>query len=199
MEEIVEIDSEELTLEGLIHMSGDKGVVITHPHPLYGGDMHNNVVEWMAHVYQSHNYTTLRFNFRGAGKSKGTYDNGIGEQQDVLAAISTLKDKGISHIELAGYSFGSWINAKVVGSTEQVDRLIMISPPVDFVNFNSVKELKPLALVVTGSMDDIAPAHIIQEKMILWNKNAAFEVIGGADHFYSGYRNELMNAVSLIL
>lgn len=199
MEEIIEINSEECVLEGLIQKSGNKGVVITHPHPRYGGDMYNNVVEWTTQVYQSHNYTTLRFNFRGVGKSTGTYDNGIGEKQDVLSAISILKNKGINHIELAGYSFGSWINANVVGNMEMVDRLVMISPPIGFVSFDSVGELKPLALVITGSMDDIAPADIIRKKITSWNKNARLDVIDGADHFYSGYRKELMSMVSSIL
>lgn len=200
MEEIIQFDSEGLMLEALMEKkSGDKGVVVTHPHPLYGGDMYNNVVEWITNVYQSHGYTTLRFNFRGVGNSEGSHDNGMGEQKDVLSAISTLKDKGLKIVDLAGYSFGSWINARVVSTETMVDRLIMVSPPVGFIDFDSIKALTPLKLVVTGSMDDIAPADIIMEKLTIWNKNALLEVIEGADHFYSGYDKELALILSSIL
>jgi alpha/beta superfamily hydrolase len=200
MEEIIQFDSEGLALEGLLGKNSEaKGVVVTHPHPLYGGDMYNNVVEWITNVYQAHGYTTFRFNFRGVGNSQGRYDNGMGEQTDVLSAISTLKDKGLKCVDLAGYSFGSWINARVASTETMVDRLIMVSPPVGFINFDLIEELMPLKLVVTGSMDDIAPANIIREKLIVWNKNARLEVIEGADHFYSGYGKELELIFSSVL
>ena len=199
MEETICLISNGLALEGLIEKnSGDKGVIVTHPHPLYGGDMYNPVVEWIKNVYLSHSYTTLRFNFRGAGKSQGRHDNGIGEQEDARCAISYLQEKGLKHIELAGYSFGSWINAHVVSRDTFVKRLIMVSPPVGFINFDSIGELTPLELVITGSMDDIAPVDVIREKMILWNKHARLEVINGADHFYSGYGSVFAATLSSI-
>ena len=200
MEEAIGFGSKGLALEGLIDKKpGDKGVIVTHPHPLYGGDMYNAVVEWIINVYRSHNYTTLRFNFRGVGKSQGSHDNGIGEQEDVLCAISILKDKGLKSIDLAGYSFGSWVNASVANNAEMIDRLIMVSPPVGFINFDSIEKLVSLALVVTGSVDDIAPVDSIKEKMLLWNKSARLEVIEGADHFYSGYGEALALILSSIL
>lgn len=200
MEETVQFISGGLEMEGLMGRKSDtKGVIVTHPHPLYGGDMYNAVVEWITHAYQSHGYTTLRFNFRGVGNSQGRHDNGVGEQEDVLSAISYLKEKGLTCIDLAGYSFGSWINARVASHAATVDRLIMVSPPVGFINFDSIVELTPLELVVTGSMDDIAPADIIRKKMILWNKNARLEVVEGADHFYSGYGKALISIVSSIM
>ena len=200
MEEIIQFISKGLEIEGLMgKKQGDKGVVVTHAHPLYGGDMHNNVVEWITSVYQAHNYTTLRFNFRGVGKSQGDHDNGVGEQEDVISAISYLRDNGLKFIDLAGYSFGSWINAKVISGAAISDRLIMVSPPVGFINFDLIVELTPLELVITGSMDDIAPADTIREKMILWNRNARFEVIEGADHFYSGYGKALTSILSSIM
>jgi len=200
MEEMIQFDSEGLALEGLMGKnSGDKAVVVTHPHPLYGGDMYNYVVEWITSVYYSHGYTTLRFNFRGVGNSQGRHDNGIREQNDVLSAISTLKGQGLKSVDLAGYSFGSWVNAELVHRQPAADRLVMISPPVGFVNFESIEELTSLELVITGSMDDIAPADILREKILVWNKNARLEVIEGADHFYSGFGEELSRIVSSIL
>jgi len=200
MEEMIQFDSGGCILEGLLgKASGDKGAIITHPHPLYGGDMHNNVVEWITHAYQSYDYTTLRFNFRGVGGSQGVHDNGIGEQKDVLAALSALKDQGVLRIDLTGYSFGSWINAMVAGKVDNLHRLILVSPPVAFIDFDSIGALSALALVVTGSMDDIAPASIIRQKLNRWNRNARFEVIEGADHFYYGCQEALVSALNRIL
>jgi len=80
--------SDRFEIEGRL-TEGDqqKAVVITHPHPLYGGDMHNNVVDTVSYAYQKNGYTTLRFNFRGVGGSQGSYSDGIGEQEDVRAAV----------------------------------------------------------------------------------------------------------------
>ena len=200
MEKSIQFDSQGLLLEGLIAIqSGDKGVVVTHPHPLYGGNMYNNVVESIVRAYLSKGYTTLRFNFRGVGNSQGDHDNGMGELNDVRSAMSVLKDNGLSTIDLAGYSFGSWIHARVVGSETDVGRLIMISPPVAFVDFDSIGELEPLKLVITGTRDDIAPVDMIRKNISVWNKDARLEEIEGADHFYSGYDRELELALSSVL
>jgi alpha/beta superfamily hydrolase len=171
--------------------SRQKGVVITHPHPLYGGDMFNNVVGTIARVYQQKNYTTLRFNFRGVGNSQGSYGEGLGEQQDVRAAISYLADMGVSQIDLAGYSFGAWVNALTVVDESRLANMIMVSPPVAFIDFKSIADLKNLRLIVTGSRDDIAPPDLIKTSCAGWNADAQFEVILGADHFYAGYLDKL--------
>ncbi|MBW1727755.1 MAG: alpha/beta hydrolase, partial [Deltaproteobacteria bacterium] len=72
--------SENYEIEGLFNKRDEtRGVVVTHPHPLYGGDMYNMVVETIVHVYNIKGYSTLKFNFRGVGESRGQYDNGVGE------------------------------------------------------------------------------------------------------------------------
>ena len=110
-EEKVLFHSGDTQLEGLLEgASANSGAVITHPHPLYGGDMHNHVVGIIRQVYHQKGFTTLRFNFRGTGSSQGRYDNGKGEQADLIAAVNFLRKRGIDRIDLAGYSFGSWIN-----------------------------------------------------------------------------------------
>ncbi len=197
MEEKIDFLSEDYKIEGLLDKkSEDKGAVITHPHPLYGGDMYNFVVGSIAQAYQKYGYTTLRFNFRGVGGSQGHYDEGIGEQNDLLAALSYLNAIGIKQIDLTGYSFGAWINAQAIRNDVFVKNMVMVSPPVGFVNFHPTTSLSPLKLVVTGSRDDIAPAHLIKKILPAWNPNAVFEIIDGADHFYGGYVEELESVVS---
>lgn len=184
--------SENYEIEGLLNKKNEKkGVVVTHPHPLYGGDMYNLVVETIVHVYNIKGYSTLKFNFRGVGRSQGKYDNGDGEQKDVLAALSLLGDMGMKQIDLAGYSFGAWVNAHAVQEDVSVKNMVMVSPPVGFMDFRTIGPMDCLKFVVTGSRDDIAPADTVEKMRSVWNPNARFEVIDGADHFYGGYLNQL--------
>jgi len=192
MAERITFLSEEYEIEGLLNQRDEKkGVVVTHPHPLYGGDMYNLVVESIVHVYHMKGYSTLKFNFRGVGRSQGTYDDGLGEQKDVLSALSFLADMGMERIDLAGYSFGAWVNAHAIQADTLTNQMIMVSPPVGFMDFNSIVTMDALKFVVTGNRDDIAPANVIEKMIASWNPNARFEVIDGADHFYGGYLNQL--------
>jgi len=192
MEERIQFPSGDLSLEGLISQGqGPRGVVITHPHPQFGGDMYNPVVESMAHVYQRRGITALRFNFRGVGSSQGRYSDGPGEQEDVLAAIRCLSDNGHAHIDLAGYSFGAWVNAHIDPQAVEINAMTMVSPPVAFMAFDENLALPRLKLVVSGSHDDIAPAGRIRSLLPDWNPEALFKEIQGADHFYFGFFKEL--------
>ena len=192
MEKTVTFISGGYEIEGRLAEGSQPGaVVITHPHPLYGGDMHNNVIAAVSRTYQEIGATTLRFNFRGVGGSQGNHDDGIGEQEDVGAAIAHLSDSGIRQIDLAGYSFGAWVNALAVNDGLKVDNMIMVSPPVAFIDFKSISNLNSLKLIVTGSRDDIAPADMVEKLYPTWNPSTKFEVIDGADHFYGGYQDKL--------
>jgi alpha/beta superfamily hydrolase len=189
--------SETCQIEGLLDKRDEKkGVVVTHPHPLYGGDMYNLVVESIVHVYQMKGFSTLKFNFRGVGGSQGAYDKGLGEQKDVLSALSFLADMGMERIDLAGYSFGAWVNAHAIQEDTLVEQMIMVSPPVGFMDFKSIGTMNSLKFVVTGNRDDIAPADMIEKMLPTWNPDACFEVIDGADHFYGGYLNQLESVLS---
>jgi uncharacterized protein len=191
MEEKISFESDGFQLQGLLHRAGDKGVVVTHPHPLYGGNMYNSVVETIIQAYQHQGYTTLRFDFRGAGRSQGVYDEGCGEKRDTCRAAAYLADLNIEEICLAGYSFGAWVNAQIHPGDAPITKMIMVSPPVAFVDFSPVNKIAKLNLVVTGSEDDIAPAQMIREKLPSWNPDSQLEIIPGADHFYTGYTDIL--------
>jgi alpha/beta superfamily hydrolase len=191
-EERVSIQSGDLTLEGLLGKKpGERGVVVTHPHPLYGGEMNNNVVEAVVQAYAEEGYSTLRFNFRGVGRSEGRYSEGVGEQEDVRAALGYLSVLGINHLDLAGYSFGAWVNALGIEVFDQVDRLIMVSPPANFIDFDFLEYNKKIGLVVVGSRDDIAGPDLVERMISKWNPDALFKKIEGSDHFYWGYTDQL--------
>jgi len=192
----VSFHSTGLKLCGLLHRgSGDRVAVITHPHPLYGGNMYNPVVATIARAYWSGGYSTLRFDFRGTGESQGEYAGGREEPADVAAAMEYLAGTGAAHIDLAGYSFGAWINALSADGLRITGRMIMISPPVAFLDFTTISALPALALVVTGSEDEFAPPGMIEALMPSWNRDARLHIIDSADHFYSGFDRELERAV----
>ncbi len=195
------ISSGSCPLEGLWQAgTTDKGVVITHPHPLYGGTMRNPVVEAIQKAYHLNGYATLRFNFRGVGGSQGDFDKGNGEQEDVRAAIATIQDRGAHAVDLAGYSFGAWVNAATAASEcKAIASMLMVSPPVGFIEFKNVSALSCLKLVVTGSRDDIAPVDQIRALLPAWNPDALFEIIDGCDHFYAGYLERLQAILTSFL
>ena len=197
VEEPLFFESANITIEGLFRSTGgDRGAVITHPHPLYGGNMFNNVVESLVRMYQRAGYSTLRFNFRSVGASEGEYDNGRGEQEDVKAALHHLSRKGKKILDLAGYSFGSWVNALAISEVDTVERMVMISPPVAFMDFSSVGYTPQIQLVIAGSHDQIAPPELIENLLPTWNPGAHLEVIDGADHFYVGYTGKLESVLT---
>lgn len=191
-EEKIYFKSGDITLEGLLDRAGgSRGAVVTHPHPLYGGAMRNNVVSTLVQAYGETGYSTLRFNFRGVGASQGRYDNGAGEQEDVKAALDHLFAMGCVSLDLAGYSFGAWVNAMGQELYPEVERLCLISPPVAFMDFSALAYSPRIRMVISGSLDDIAPPSLIREMIERWNPEAEFRVVEGADHFYGGYEGEL--------
>ena len=197
MEERLFFPSGALKLEGLYDARpGGRAALVTHPHPLYGGDMENMVVELIATVYKSKGFSTLRFNFRGVGASSGAYSEGRGEAQDVCAAARFLKEKGAEEIHLAGYSFGAWVNASVRCDDVSFDRRIMVSPPAAFMDFGEGGPIENLSLVVTGGRDEIAPPAAVEKYLPVWNESAAFEIIDGADHFYWEHLKALDDVLS---
>ncbi len=200
MEEQIFFLSRKWRIEGLLHVQpGQKAVVTTHPHPLFGGTMHSDVVEAVLRAYAEKGYTTLRFNFRGTGASEGTHENGVGEQEDVKAALGFLRERGKSEIDLAGYSFGSWVNAQALCDSNEVRRMIMVSPAVQVLDFSFVHRCPQLKLVITGSRDDLAPSNLIANALPRWNGEAELRIIEGADHFYRGQTDAIENIISAFL
>ena len=197
MENRITFQSQNCLIEGLFNAdSKSKGVVVTHPHPMYGGNMNNPVVETIVKAYQQKEYATLRFNFRGVDQSEGQFDNGVGEQADVKSALKFMSASGIRQLDLAGYSFGAWVNAHLTSEDLPLQRMVMVSPPLGFMDFPVSCGLDSLRLVVTGSRDEIAPAAAIEKMLPQWNQKAHFEVIQGADHFYGGYLDKLEGILS---
>ena len=196
MESQITIECQKIRLEGLLNRNfSQKAVIICHPHPLYGGDMDNPVVMTMAEAFFEKGFTTLRFNFRGTGKSTGAFDNGTGEQEDIRAAMGYMADQGFQDITLAGYSFGARMNAVLVSQGCRIDDHIMVSPPVGFMSFDDIEKMPCTGLIVTGRKDEIAPPELIARHIKRWGITPRFDIIENCDHFYSGCLHKLETLV----
>ncbi len=184
--------SKDLQIYGRLHNAeGNRAVVITHPHPLYGGNMYNNVVESVTKAYQQGGFSTLRFNFRGTDGSDGNYDQGVGEREDVKAALLYLNQMGKKSIDLVGYSFGAWVNAMGLKNYDLAERIVFISPPVAFLDFSCLQYSPKIHLVITASEDNYAPPEKIKHMIPTWNPKAEFRVIQDADHFFGTGTNTI--------
>jgi uncharacterized protein len=192
-EKLVTIINKELLIEGLlVKSSGDRGVVICHPHPLMGGSMHNNVVEAISDAFAAEKYSTLRFNFRGVGRSTGVHDGGRGEQEDLLAASNYMFNEGILQLSFAGYSFGSWVGSNIMEKENcPFKSCIFVSPPIDYFNFNFAKLGNKINLIICGNEDDICDLALLKEK--IRDSDVRLKIVSGADHFYLGKEQELIN------
>jgi len=188
-EERVLFGEDPIRLEGLYASSGGtRGAVISHPHSLMGGDLWNPVVETVTRALFSAGISTLRFNFRGVGGSAGRFDEGQGEQDDLLAAIAFLEDRGLREILPAGYSFGAWVSAKVIGRRALAPALF-VAPPIELFTFD-LENLKGRAgLIVCGDRDPYCPTDGI--RFMATALSCRLALISGADHFFLSREKDL--------
>jgi alpha/beta superfamily hydrolase len=195
--ERVTIESDQ-SVEGLLRRQSRKaGVVVCHPHPLYGGNMYNNVVSAIEDGYAAQGFTTLIFNFRGVGNSKGEYDEGDGEVRDATAAYGVLKEHldNDAHITLAGYSFGAWVISRSALEIDRFDSLFLVSFPCLIYKYEHLKGFSKEIIIVGGTYDDIAPMddlYDLYKNLTTLDKH--LKVID-TTHFYAGKEMELIDFI----
>ena len=159
--------------------------VVCHPHPLHGGTLHNKVVHRVASVLQELGAAVLRFNFRGVGRSEGRYDGDGGELEDARAALNWMRARHPgSRCWLAGFSFGAWVAARLAVSEPQVERLILVAPPVETSDFSSLHTAPVPKLVVQGTHDDICPPAALEREFSSWAEPRTLLAVEGATHFF---------------
>lgn len=185
-----------VALEARVSIPGGAraGVVLCHPHPLYGGDMESHVVIQAARACAARNVATLRFNFRGVGASTGRHDEGRGEQDDVRAALAELRRRlpAGAPVALAGYSFGAAVAAAVVADTP-IEGLALIAPPLRIMPLMPPAVSGPF-LIVVGAEDQYCPPESLQTIRDAQSR-LTLTVIDGADHFFFGAQDALGAAV----
>lgn len=203
------IPSGAIDLVGLLHLPEGAGpfpgVVVCHPHPQYGGDMENNVVVAVCEALVERGIAALRFNFRGVGRSGGSFDRGVGESDDALAAarrLAMLTDVAPERVGLAGYSFGALVGytATLRWGSLGLDApapvaLALISPPPQPLSATELAALPVEALLLlAGDRDPIAPAAAIRA-LDAGTPGRQTEIVAGADHSWSGHEAALSGIV----
>jgi alpha/beta superfamily hydrolase len=172
--------------------------LVLHPHPLFGGTMHNKVVFRAASALNDAGLVTLRINFRGVGQSTGTHDEGYGERDDVRAGLDYLTENYSGEdITLCGFSFGARIGLEVGIDDDRVKRLISIGTPVDKYDFNFLEQCRKPILFVHGEHDEYGNVDKLRELVARVAKNAPAELraIKGAGHFFDDQLEELKAAI----
>lgn len=165
--------------------------VICHPHPLFGGTLNNKVVTTLARSFKAMGFSTVRFNFRGVGKSQGDYDQGIGETEDLLALLKWLKITCPEHaIWLAGFSFGAYVAAHTAKKWP-VKQLVCVAPPIENFPFKPLLPFPCPWLLIQGDHDEIvSPTAIFSWVESLANPPMVIK-IKDATHFFHGHLIEL--------
>jgi hypothetical protein len=171
--------------------------LVCHPHPLFGGTMHNKVVYQAAKSLDQFALPVLRFNFRGAGMSEGTFDRGAGERGDVRAALDFLADEfpGLPLL-LAGFSFGSWVGLRAGCEDVRVSELIGIGTPVNDSDFSYLSKCNKPKLFVQGSKDRYGSLDRLEALVASLPGENALTAVKDADHFFTGKLDQLDRAIT---
>lgn len=170
--------------------------IVCHPHPLYGGTMHNKVVSTLAKTYQNMGATTVRFNFRGVGRSEGSFDHGNGELDDLIAVIDWVQQVSMKReIWLAGFSFGAFIAAKAAAQLP-VNKLVTVAPAVQHFPMNDISPIICPWVLVQGDRDDIVPPEKVYEWAEGRDPKPVILRFPEAGHFFHGQLGELRERIT---
>jgi uncharacterized protein len=195
-------------LEALLNSGSCKAThaaVVCHPHPLFGGTMHNKVVFHTMKALNSFGFPVLRFNFRGTGLSEGEHANGVGEADDVCAALDWLDSEFHLPLIFAGFSFGAAVGLRAACPDPRVRSVVGVGTPVDPIaaesgqpreySFAFLGECAKPKLFVSGARDRFGPRAKLEAMVASMPEPKRLVLIEGADHFFEGRLHELRQAI----
>jgi uncharacterized protein len=190
-------------LEALLNTGAQdatRAALVCHPHPVFGGTMHNKVVFHAMKALNSFGYPVLRFNFRGTGLSQGTHDHGRGEQDDVSAALDWLDQEFHLPLIFAGFSFGAAVGLRVACGDDRVKAAIGLGLPVQpsderTYDFDFLQWCSKPKLFVSGSRDQFGPRAKLEQVVSSAAEPKKLVVIDSADHFFEGRLREMRHAL----
>ena len=180
---------------------GSPVALILHPHPQYGGTMNNRIVYEIYNCFYKNNFSVIRINFRGVGKSDGTFDNGQGELSDAAAALDWIEKEnpGYSQCWVSGFSFGSLICMQLIMRRPEVNKFIAISPQPNVYDFTFLAPCPISGLMIYGKNDELVPEDSVlnlkSRLNIQKNIEITFNPILNANHFFNNKEKELADIV----
>jgi hypothetical protein len=179
--------------------------LMLHPHPQHGGTMNNKVVYTLYQIFARRGFSVLRFNFRGVGRSQGSFDYGEGELSDAASALDWLQSYNPSAgaCWIAGFSFGAWIGMQLLMRRPEIASFISVAPPANMYDFGFLAPCPSSGLVVHGDSDEIVPKEAVQKLVAKLSAQRditiTHRVIPGANHFFYNHLPQLEQAVESYL
>lgn len=197
------INAPEGRIEARYHINPSSKLIalVLHPHPEHGGNMNDKVTYALYRTFVDSGFNTLRFNFRGIGKSEGKFSNGEGEISDTATVLDWMQTQNpnASSCWIAGFSFGAWIGMQLLMRRPEINNFISVSPPVNIYDFNFLAPCPAPGLIIKGNKDKIIPTESIDklvEKISLQrNIKINYKIIEGADYLYTNKINDLIHHV----
>ena len=195
-------------LEGRFHQSATLGVpiaLILHPHPQFGGTMNNKIVHHLYYAFAERGFSVLRFNFRGVGRSLGTFDYGAGELSDAAAALDWAQaaNPTARACWIAGVSFGAWVAMQLLMRRPEIEGFVSVAPPANRYDFSFLAPCPRSGLFVHGDLDRVAPLKEVLAliEKLKTQKGAVIEhaVVRGANHFFENKIEPLISEVDAYL
>ncbi|MCC7427074.1 MAG: alpha/beta hydrolase [Alphaproteobacteria bacterium] len=182
--------------------AGAPVALVLHPLPQHGGTMNNRVVYAMFQTLARLGFSTLRFNFRGVGRSQGSYDGGQGEMSDAAAALDWLQtvNPESSQCWVAGYSFGAYVGMQLLMRRPEISGFISVAPPASHYDFTFLAPCPSSGLIVHGSNDALVPEESVAKLVTKLNAQKGvsidYRVVRGADHFFVDHINRISTAMT---
>ena len=174
-------------------------VVVCHPHPLFGGTMHNKVVYHAMKTFQGFGLPVLRFNFRGAGLSEGTHDNGHGERDDLRAALDWMQQEYSRPLLFAGFSFGSSVGMRVCCGDSRVRGMAALGLPVSAggreYHYSFLANCTQPKMFISGTADQYGPRAAVEAVVASASPPAKLVWVENADHFFAGKLEQMQLAL----
>ena len=181
---------------------GSPVAIVLHPHPQYGGTMNNKIVQLMYNIFLEKNFSVIKINFRGVGKSEGVFDNGQGELSDAAAALDWIERENLDYSQcwVSGFSFGALICMQLIMRRQEVNNFIAVAPQPNVYDFSFLAPCPTSGQVVYSENDELVTKESIIEldKRIKSQKGVEvlFESVKSANHFFKNKEGDLNNVVS---
>ena len=172
--------------------------LVLHPHPQFGGTMNNQIVYHLYYMFADRDFSVLRFNFRGVGRSQGFFDNGPGELADAASALDwlQLQNPDARSCWIAGVSFGTWISMQLLMRRPEIDGFICVAPPANLYDYSFLAPCPSSGLLVNGDKDRVVPSAAVAELAAKTKVQKGIKlehaIIPGANHFFEGKIDELI-------
>ena len=200
-------------LEGRYHPSNKPQAplaLLLHPHPQHGGTMNNKIIYKLYQTFTKRGFSTLRFNFRGVGRSQGQFDNGQGELSDAASALDWMQTQNPNTRScwIAGFSFGAWVAMQLMMRRPEIDGFISIAPPASQHDFSFLAPCPASGMIIHGDKDEVVPQSSVDKlaQKLQKQKNIKidYRIVEGSDHFFihhldplneqiEGYLDKMLN------